>query len=63
MVKDQLGIMDLRFGIQLIIHSSSCRLFYSENIIKPTLSLSMWKKTQHFRQFPQFLESLTYYAV
>jgi len=49
MAKDQSGIMDLRFGIQLIIHCSDCRLFYSENVIEPTLSHSMRKKTQHSR--------------
>jgi len=27
MAKDQLDIMDLRFGIQLIIHCSDCLLF------------------------------------
>ena len=62
MAKDQSGIMDLRFGIQLIIHCSDCLLFYSENVIEPTLSHSMRKKTQHSRYSFQFLESLTYYA-
>jgi len=53
--------MDLRFGIQLILHWSDCLLFHSENVIKPTLFHSVWK-TQHSRYSLQFLESLTYYA-
>jgi len=38
--KDQSGIMDLRFGIQLIIYCCDCLLFNSENVIEPTLSHS-----------------------
>jgi len=57
MVKDRSGIMDLRFGIQLAVQCSVCLLFYSENVIEPTLSLSMRKKGQHLRYiFPIFLK-------
>jgi len=46
---DQSGVMDLKLGSQLTIHCSDCRLLYSEISIKPVLTLSMRKKTQHFR--------------
>jgi len=48
MAKDRSGITDLRFGIQLIIHCNDYLLFSSENVIEPTLSHSMRKKTHHF---------------
>jgi len=35
MAKDQSGIMDLRFRIQLIIHYSDYLLFYSKSLSSP----------------------------
>jgi len=44
----------------LIIHCSDCLLLHSENVIEPTLSLSMRKKAQHFSYlFQSFLTSNT----